>query len=228
METDLHDLTAAYALDALDEEELRAYEEHLASCERCREELAELAVPATALAYGVESPAPPAALRDRILETARAERPNVVPLRPRVLWTTGTLAAAAACAAIGVGIWATSLSRSLDRERSAARRVSSVVADPAAQRVSLSNGHGSLYVAPTGTAALALARLKPAPHGKTYEAWVADGGRPRRAGTFGGGGAAKVVTLDRRVTSGSRVMVTIERAGGVSVPTGAPLFIAKV
>ena len=36
----LHDLTAAYALDALDPDEARAYEEHLAHCERCRSELA--------------------------------------------------------------------------------------------------------------------------------------------------------------------------------------------
>ena len=43
METNtLHDLTAAYALDALDDEDARAYEEHLAHCERCRDELASL------------------------------------------------------------------------------------------------------------------------------------------------------------------------------------------
>ena len=36
----IHDLTAAYALDALDAEEQELYEGHLATCERCREELA--------------------------------------------------------------------------------------------------------------------------------------------------------------------------------------------
>jgi anti-sigma factor RsiW len=39
----LHGLTAAYALDALDPEERDAFEEHLAGCERCRVEVAELA-----------------------------------------------------------------------------------------------------------------------------------------------------------------------------------------
>src|SRR5207253_6326006 len=38
----LHDLTAAYALDALDEPERREYEAHLARCEQCRDELASL------------------------------------------------------------------------------------------------------------------------------------------------------------------------------------------
>ena len=43
MDTDsIHDLSAAYALDALDDDERRAFEEHLAGCERCREEVAAL------------------------------------------------------------------------------------------------------------------------------------------------------------------------------------------
>jgi anti-sigma factor RsiW len=37
MEARAHGLTVAYALDALDADERRAYEEHLVDCERCRE-----------------------------------------------------------------------------------------------------------------------------------------------------------------------------------------------
>jgi len=40
METGIHELTAAYALDAFDPGERSAYEAHLAGCERCRKELA--------------------------------------------------------------------------------------------------------------------------------------------------------------------------------------------
>ena len=47
---DVHDLTAAYALDALDPEEERSYEQHLAGCERCREELASFSEVAGSLA----------------------------------------------------------------------------------------------------------------------------------------------------------------------------------
>ena len=84
METDaIHELTAAYALDALDDAEVREYEDHLARCPRCREELASLGEAAAALAYAADAPAPPPALRTRILEQARSERPNVVPLRRR-------------------------------------------------------------------------------------------------------------------------------------------------
>ena len=79
----LHDLTPAYALDALDPEDARAYEAHLARCERCRDELAALTEAAGALALATEAPPPPPDLRARILQEAQRERPNVVPMRPR-------------------------------------------------------------------------------------------------------------------------------------------------
>jgi len=49
---DPHDLTAAYALDALSPDEAEAYERHLSQCEECREQLAELNEGAAALAFG--------------------------------------------------------------------------------------------------------------------------------------------------------------------------------
>ena len=102
---DLHDLTAAYALDALDADETLAYEAHLAQCERCREELASFSESATSLAWAVDAPAPPVALRDRILVAAAAERVNVVPLpvrRPWLVRGASAVAAVAACAAVGL------------------------------------------------------------------------------------------------------------------------------
>src|SRR5919202_2464201 len=118
MEADtIHELTAAYALDALDERDEREYEAHLARCPRCREELASFTETATSLAYGVESPAPPPDLRDRILVRARAERSNVVPLRPAWRSWPAAAAALAPCAAIGAGIWGATLSRPPDHTR---------------------------------------------------------------------------------------------------------------
>jgi anti-sigma factor RsiW len=228
MEADtIHELTAAYALDALDEREEREYEAHLARCPRCREELASFTETATSLAYGVESPAPPPGLRDRILERARAERPNVVPLRPAWRSWTAAAAAVAACAAIGLGIWAATLSRSLDRERSAKEQqagVVSILSDPAARRFALSGSHGTLVVSRTGAGALLVSNLRPAPSGKTYEAWVIQGKTPRRAGTFG---QAKPFKLTRPVPQGAVVAVTLERHGGVNAPTTRPITAAQ-
>ena len=102
----VHDLTAAYALDALDERERAEYEAHLATCEACRAELASLQEGAASLAYSVPAPAPPLQLRERILQQARSERSNVVPLRrSRVNYALGAAAAVAATVAIALGIW---------------------------------------------------------------------------------------------------------------------------
>ncbi len=224
----LHDLTAAYALDALDAEETREYEEHLATCERCREELARIGGAAGALAFAVESPVPPDALRSRILEAARAERPNVVPLRSRWVVGTSAIAAVAAIAAIGFGIWAASLSSSLDRERSARQKVERLLADPTATTRPISGkAGGTLVVSSSGEAALIVSRLAPAPSGKTYEAWVIANGKPERAGTFDGGGVTSLLSLERGVPNGAQVAVTLERRPGVDKPTGQILLSSK-
>ena len=230
MEADaLHELTAAYALDALDERDAAEYEAHLARCERCREELVELRETASAMAYAVAAPEPPADLRDRILARAVAERPNVVPLPSRWRSFPGALAVAAACVALGFGIWSSFLSRSLEREREAndefARAVT-ILADPAARRVPLSGDYGTLVVRNTGQAALVMRRLPEAPSGKTYEAWVIEDGQPRPAGLFGGGSEAQAVVLDEPVPEGAQVAATIEDAGGVDTPQGDAVFSA--
>ena len=95
---DHHELTAAYALDALEPSERERYETHLATCEGCRVELASFWEVSGALAHAAGGPAPPPVLRERILAQARSERPNVVPLRPR--FTLPLLSSAAAVAAV--------------------------------------------------------------------------------------------------------------------------------
>jgi anti-sigma-K factor RskA len=227
----MHDLTAAYALDALDADEAREYENHLATCEQCREELVLLGGAAGALAFAVESPAPPPELRSRILESARAERPNVVPLRQRWTVVTTAIAAVAATAAIGFGIWAALLANSLDSERSArdqADRALKVLSDPAASRFALEGKtRGSLVVAQDGRAALVVSRLAPAPSGKTYEAWVIEDGMPVRAGTFEGGPDTSVVALERSVPKGATVAVTVEPRPGRDQPSGSIVLSGK-
>lgn len=227
----LHDLTGAYALDALDPDEAREYEGHLAHCARCRADLAALGGTATALAYAADGPEPPAGLRDRILVTAAAERENVVPLRPRWAVPAAVTAVVAVAATVVLAIWATSLSNRLGNERDARQaqeRAAAIVGDPAARRVGIEGGRGTLVVTPTGQGALVLSGLNRAPDGKTYEAWVAQGGSPKAAGTFdGGGGDVTSVALARPVPDGATVMVTVEKRGGVDLPTQMPFVTVK-
>jgi len=163
MEADaLHDLTAAYALNALEPEEARRYEAHLARCERCRDEFAALSESASALAYATEAPEPPADLRSRILEQARNERPNVVPLRPRWIKPVAAVAAVAVCAAIALGIWAASLSNKLDRREAELQRqeqVAQILAQPGSRKIAFARG--TLVVTASGRGALVLNKLAP-------------------------------------------------------------------
>jgi anti-sigma-K factor RskA len=189
---DLHDLTAAYALDALDEDERRAFEEHLGDCDDCRAELATLGETVGALALASEGPVPAADLRDRIVSAARAEQPKVVAMRPRRTRIYAAVAVAAA-AALAIGL-----------------------------SVGLSGGGGgkkiALTVQPGGIAQLDVSGFDQAPAGKVYEAWVIDGGKPVPAAVFSGG-AHTVVVLERPVPKGATVAVTLERAPRARTPT---------
>jgi anti-sigma-K factor RskA len=229
-----HDLVAGYALDALDEPDRRLFEEHLAECEECVEGLRSFREASSALALDAEPATPPPDLRARLLDAAREERPaaTVVSLRRRIgLPAVAAIAAVAACAAIGLGIWAASLQGSLSRERDArdAREEAlGILADPAARRVPVKGTDGVLAVANDGRAALALAKLDPAPGGKTYEAWVIDTKTPKPAGLFSGSdGSPTVVPIDRPVRPGAVVAVTVEPDGGVDAPTSTPIITAQ-
>jgi anti-sigma factor RsiW len=211
----LHELTAAYALDALDPQEEREYEEHLARCEDCRDELVGFRDIAGALAVGAGPAAPPPALRARILDAARAERPNVVPLRPRWAYPVAAVAAVAACTAIGFGVWAASLHSQLGGQNVALRGVP------------LAGAAGSVIVGGEGKAALVVSGLEPAPAGKTYEAWVIKGNHAYPAGTFDVHGKTVVVRLRHKLPPGAVVGVTIERRGGVRQPTTKPFVTSS-
>ncbi|HZT45777.1 MAG TPA: anti-sigma factor [Gaiellaceae bacterium] len=192
----LHELTAAYALDALDADEREAYETHLHGCDDCRAELASLAGTVGALAYATEGPAPAADLRSRIVSAARAEPPTVVALRPRRMRVyAATALAAAAAVGLAIGLWA-----------------------------AVSGGGPSnqlaLRVQPSGVQ-LTARGFDPAPSGKVYEIWTIRDGTPRPVGVFRGGDT-HVIQMGR-LPKGTVVAVTVERAPRASRPTTEPI-----
>jgi anti-sigma-K factor RskA len=237
MEPGIHELSAAYALDALDERERAEFEAHLRDCERCREDVRAFAGVAESLALATQGPEPSPELRGRILAAAAAEPQNVVSLgvareRRRRNWTPalGAVAAVAACAAIGLGIYSITLSGDLDDARTALaeqRGTSAVLADPAARTVALAAGEGKLVVNRDGDAVLVLDMVEPAPEGKTYEVWIVEDETPRPAGLFAGDEGTDIVRVDGPVKPGSLVAVTLEDAGGAEAPTTTPIVASK-
>ena len=111
--TDPHQLLGAYLLGGQEPDEAAAFEQHMARCTDCRQELDDLAsLPALldalpvpdAVALGTAAgrePAPsvpaPAAVPRRLLDELSTRRRKV-----RLRWTAALAAAAAACLALGI------------------------------------------------------------------------------------------------------------------------------
>ena len=228
MDAELHELSAGYALDALDPEEREAFERHLAGCPECQAEVASFWEVAGALAVAADGPAPSPELRDRILADARAEKQTVVSLdsRRRVSPVLAAVTAVAAAVAIGLGIYAVSLNNDLDSTRSALtaqENAAALLADPSATSVALQSGTGRLVVGSDGEAVLVLNDLPPAPAGKTYQAWIVDDQTPVSAGTFESTSDQAVVPIPQALPAGAVVAVTVEESGGATSPTLPPL-----
>jgi len=230
--TEIHDLSAAYALDALGPEELAEFEAHLAHCTECRENVAAFQETVSELAYDVDAPAPSPALRDRVLADARREQPKVVAM-PRRRWAFPVAAAAAfaaGCVALGLAFWASDLANQLDEERTAVHLADELIValtDPNADRIPLEGADGILVVDDESAEGWMLVNgLDEAPDGKTYEAWVIEGDEAVSAGLFSGGELRTVVPLTVPVSDGAVVAVTVEEAGGVEQPTQDPIFVS--
>ena len=110
--SDIHALSGAYAVDALDERERELFEQHLADCPACRAEVASLR-DASAMLAETTYAAPQPSLRDRVLADIGKVRP-LPPLpeqepvsldaeRRRRRFPVGLAAAAAVLAVLGAG-----------------------------------------------------------------------------------------------------------------------------
>ncbi len=110
MSSDIHALSGAYAVDALDDIERAQFERHLAECDTCRSEVDSLRE-ASAMLAETAAAAPPTALRDRVLagiETVRPLPPLVPAPAPRRSRRFPALVAAAAVTAMlgaGATVW---------------------------------------------------------------------------------------------------------------------------
>jgi len=242
--TDLHRLTGAYALHALSGDELRTFERHLAGCEPCTQEAAELS--ATAARLGLAATVtPPAAMREQVLHrvsSVRQEAPGQraagragrAPSRTRLLSRWALAACLAAAAALGgTTVWQHQRAENaLSQARGAQSRteaIAAVLAAPDARTRAATLGDGA-----TGTVVVSRARDKavflvsgmarPA-EGKVYQLWFDDDGTMRSAGLMDPTRTDQAVLLQGGVNGASGMGVTVEPAGGSPEPTSAPVAL---
>lgn len=218
------ELIAGQALHALSTEDEERVALHVAECDRCRRRLREAEAVAASLAYAVPAAAPPPDLRDRVLATVEpvveaapgrppGARPQPARSRTRSWWPRFAAVAvpALAAAVVGLVIWNVSLHGDL----------SGLHSELSHGRTGHLRGVGNVVVKSDGNATL-YASIRPAPPGKTYEAWVIRGKVALPAGLFKGGGTVNL-KLSEDARPGDVIAVTIEPAGGTKKPTTTPI-----
>jgi anti-sigma-K factor RskA len=205
---------AAYVLGALEPAEADAFRRHLADCPACQREVAELEQVSGSLADATVRYEVPKELRRRVLREVRAT-PKAQASRPVRSWSPRAWVAALAPAALVIAVV---LVVALNGGGSSARTIQA------------STGSAELRIA-DGRADLIVRRLPSLPAGRIYEMWVQRGNAtPTPTGTLfavtSSGTAA--VGVPGGVSGVSAVVVTQEPAGGTSVPTTAPVIVARV
>ncbi len=228
---DLHAMSGAYAVDALDDLERARFERHLAECPDCAAEVAGLREAAALLATSVDAQ-PSAALRDRVLGEISRVRPlpPAAPMKEGVRRTArwfprmAAAAVAAVLLATGVGLTGWHPWSPTRPTQSVAARVLEA-ADARSQTVIFDHGgRATLWHAPSvDRAVLVTKNMPPAPAGKVYELWwqTADGTFVPAGLMDTGGNRTFVLHGDSRGSAG--VGVTVEPASGSQHPTSVPV-----
>ena len=236
---DIHALSGAYAVDALDDLERARFERHLDLCASCREEVASLQASATQLG-DLTATTPPPALRASILDEIRHVRPlppetpspahTAEPAprkdRRRTPWRTLLVAA---CLAGVVGAGAAVVSQVIGDETTQTLSVADrVLAAPDARSVSAALPGGAtarvVHSISEGKAVLVASGMPQAPAGKIYELWLQNPAGDMIPAGLMEGGDAKLV-FDGDASRATAAGITVEPAGGSEQPTSAPIAL---
>lgn len=242
---DLHAMSGAYALDALDDLERLRFEQHLAICAECRDEVAGF-VDTAALLGAAAAVVPSSALRNRVLAEISQVRPMAPdsvpePRRPDELeamrasssrhrgagrrWAPMVLVAAAVALVVGIGVgaivnppWHHDQSSTVAADQAQIARVLDAK-DATSSRADLGGGTATVWRSKSvGRAVVVLAGVK-APSDKVYQLWLVRASGATSAGLVPDR-ADQTVLLQGDAATASAAAISVEPTGGSSTPSG--------
>jgi anti-sigma-K factor RskA len=251
MNADIHGLSGAYAVDALDDVERADFERHLQQCPECQDEVASLRAAAVELTHA-SALTPPPALRDAVLRQISTVRPlpprtgdagqaaqvpaaqaggTVTPLesrRRRVSPLTWLVAAAAAAVlAIGGLIWSPWQGDEPAQQLTATEQV--IRAKDAQRFEKVIDGARATIVRSKalGKAVIIAEDMPAAPEGKDFQVWYQNPeGAMVSAGLMPHEAKPTVsMVLDGDASKYTGVGITVEPAGGSPEPTSDPIAL---
>jgi len=232
---DVHALSGAYAVDALDDIERAHFERHLSECASCRSEVNSLQE-AAALLVETTSIAPPAALRDRVL----ADVANVRPLPPVVAATERTRSTrrrfpalvAAAAALIAFGGAATTVWHPWSDEDSSVTTANAsdrVLNAEDAVRIPKKFDDGSsatvVFSPGLGESVITTQNMPDAPSGYVRQLWYIDADENFVSAGLMPNDPEAIKLLDGDATEAVAVGLTVEPEGGSTEPMGEPIAV---
>ena len=233
---DIHALSGAYAVDALDDIERAGFERHLAECAECRAEVASLRETAALLAE-TTAVEPPAALRDRVLAgiaTVRPLPPEAPAARPTATPRhhgrgARILAAAAAAVVLGAGATVVWQQPWQDETTQAPTVADQVISASDAKSTSLDfPGGASATVTHSDSldkAVIVTSKMPPPPDGKVYQLWFDQPGDGMVSAGVMPVKADQTVVLEGDAASATAAGITVEPEGGSSAPTTEPIAL---
>jgi anti-sigma-K factor RskA len=238
-DTDIHQLSAAYALDAVDERERAEFEAHYPTCAICRPEVAGFRETLSKVAASV-AVEPPPSLKSNVMAGIGTTR-QLSPLLPDSVVDLAAhrgnrqrmvraLSIAAALIALAVGAYA--VGRQTGNGNDYADEAAAVFAKPDTLKTTLTGtGTGSFMISwsPSSNKAVVVGDGLPDPGpGRAYELWLIDGSGAHAVRLLDKAAdreVRRVVTVDGQATQWA---VTVEPDGGVEQPTGNIIFSGAV
>lgn len=234
--TEIHALSGAYAVDALDDLERVAFERHLRECAECRAEVAGLREAASLIAETTTLPPPPD-LRDRVLAGVASVRPlppevpasqPVAPAR-RSRRLPLLLGAAAAVLVVGAGAVAVQQPWSDDGSQVQLSATDRVLTAADAKSTSLEfPGGASATVTHSDSlheAVIVTRDMPPPPEGKVYQLWLDQPGQGMVSAGLMPIAEDQSVVLEGDAASATAAGITVEPAGGSQEPTSDPIAV---